>query len=97
MNELQALRWILKQPGLMIVVGKNGTVALTYGHCFEITAANIIDAVIELQKAQIVKDDVDVRSCSGAICQNCFNCEATMQTDGGDYLCFKCYNAVTHI
>lgn len=58
MNELEALRWILKQPGLMIVVGKNGTVALTYGHCFEITATNIIDAVIELQKAQTAKDNL---------------------------------------
>lgn len=62
MNELEALRWILKQPGIMIIVGKGGTVALTYGHCFEITAPSIVDAVIELQKAQIAKDNVAVTS-----------------------------------
>jgi len=63
MNELEALRWVLNQPGLMMVVGKNGTVCLTYGHCFEITATGIVDAVIELQKAQTTKDNVAVTTC----------------------------------
>ena len=27
----------------------------------------------------------------GIICQECFNFEATMQVDDGEYLCFDCY------
>lgn len=52
MNELQALRWVIKQPGIMLVVERDGRVTLRFGYLFEVTADDIIDAVKLLQDAQ---------------------------------------------
>ncbi len=58
MNSLQAMQWVLGTPGLTMVVGKDGHVTLIYGISFEVSADNLIDAVIALQEAQVAKDNI---------------------------------------
>ena len=61
-HDIAALQWLLLQPGLKMIVGKNERVTLIYGHSFEIHDEKIADAVTMLQEAQTVKDKCAERS-----------------------------------
>ena len=52
MNELQALRWVIKQHGINLIVKRDGKINLRFGYLFDVTGDNVIDAVIMLQEAQ---------------------------------------------
>ena len=62
MNELEALRWILKQRGINLVVLDDGKINLRFGYLFNVTGDDIIDAVKQLQDAQVAYDNRDCKS-----------------------------------
>ena len=57
MNELQALRWILKQRGINLVVLDDDKINLRFGYLFNVTGDDIIDAVKLIQDAQVAYDN----------------------------------------
>ena len=48
----------------------------------------------ENKRVFIVKPKIynTLEKINGIVCQTCFNSEATMQNENGDYMCSKCYN-----
>ena len=57
MNELQALRWILKQRGINLVVLDDDKINLRFGYLFNVTGDDIIDAVKLIQDAQVAYEN----------------------------------------
>jgi hypothetical protein len=50
MNQLDALRWLEKQAGLKIIIGKDKHVTLTDGMTVETSDVGILNTVVKLQK-----------------------------------------------
>ena len=57
MNELEALRWIIKQRGINLIVEDDGKINLRFGYLFNVTGDDIIDVVKQLQDAQTAYDN----------------------------------------
>ena len=60
MNELQALRWIITQRGINLIVKRDGKINLRFGYLFDVTGDTVIDAVIMLQEAQAAHSGEDM-------------------------------------
>ena len=50
MNELDACRWLEKQVGLKMLVGKDRKITLTDGMSVEISGVGMLGAVVNLTK-----------------------------------------------
>ncbi len=50
MNELDACRWLEKQTGLKLLVGKDRKITLTDGMSVEISGVGILGAVVNLTR-----------------------------------------------